>query len=80
MDSVSNVMYKVGIAGVVQSMMQRWALGYAFMNPGHFVTILMTSQLLYLGSNSLSHGNILQHIEQLQKHFVLVTSNLKTQY
>lgn len=78
--TVSDFLYKFGIVGTVQASMAKWALGYAYIHPGYFITALIGSAGLKVGSDQLRIHAIMQHLDILTDHFAMVTSNLMNDY
>ena len=73
-------LFKIGLAGAAQGALTRWALGYAAIHPGYFVSALVSSMLVKYQAENMQKTSFLQHIDLMTEHFALVTSNLLNQY
>ena len=78
--TASDFLFKFGIVGAAQSSVSRWALGYAVIHPGYFISALICSALVKVGATQLQEQSILSQLEVMSTHFSIVTSNLMNDY
>jgi len=78
--SAGDFLYKLGLIGAATGMASRYAVGYAMIHPGYFVTAIISSVAVQYGAGSLQKASVLSHIDVITDHFSTVTSNLKNQY
>jgi hypothetical protein len=65
---------------VAHSTLSRWALGYAFVHPGYFVSALVSSAIIKVGAEKMQEQTVMQQLEIMTTHFAIVTSNLMNEY
>jgi len=53
MRTAGDFMFKFGVVGAAQSSVSRWALGYAMIHPGYFMTALVSSAVVKIGAENL---------------------------
>lgn len=71
---------QIGLIGAAQGLMSKQLLGYMFINPGYFVSAIVSSALVKMSAESLYNSSVLQHVEYVAQHFIVVSSNLMNQY
>ena len=51
-----------------------------FINPGYFVSAIVSSALVKMSAETIYNSSVLQHVEYVAQHFTVVSSNLMNQY
>ena len=76
----SDQLYSLGIYTAATATATRYAFGYAFIHPGYFVSALISSAIVRMGAEQIQSSGINSGIDAIAKHFMKVTSNLKSLY
>ena len=69
-----------GVVSAIEHSVIRFMFGVYLTHPAVFVGSLVSAIILKMGSDKLELTTILNELDQIAKHFTVVTSNLSAQY
>lgn len=68
-NNVSDFLQQLGVVTAARGAFTKTLFGYALVNPGFFVSALLSTTVIKIGAEHIQSSNVLEHVDQVAEHF-----------